>query len=79
MFTNIKEQLKLELKSLFDISPDLIPNKIKFQSVANRDLLFQIVFSFYLQLILDPANGHLRLIRQLFFIWDNICVTGKIF
>ena len=24
----------------------------------NRDLLFQIVFSFYLQLILDPANGH---------------------
>ena len=36
MFTNIKEQLKLELKSLFDISPDLIPNKIKFQSAAKQ-------------------------------------------
>ncbi len=36
MFANIKEQLKLELKSLFNISPDLIPNKIKFQSAAKQ-------------------------------------------
>lgn len=36
MFTNIKEQLKLELKSLFDISPEIISNTVKFQSAAKQ-------------------------------------------
>ena len=36
MFSNIKDQLKLELKSLFDISPELMLNAAKFQSAAKQ-------------------------------------------